>query len=296
MAEGSRGGLFYRLIIVAATVIWGSSFVIVKDVTDYLTPAWLLAIRFFIAAVILAAVFLNRKEFYFERSHVLCGALFGTALFIAYYVQTWGITFTTPGKNAFLTGTYCVLVPFFAWFATRKSPTKFNLLAAVICLIGIGFVSLSGDLSVNIGDALTLLCAVFYAIHIVLVSRFSEGRDIMVLTMWQFAFAGLWALAVGLVAEPLPVALAGLSLPQFAQLGYLAVICTALALLFQNMGQAKIPPAQASLLLSLESPFGVAFSVALGAEILTGKILFGFALIFFAIVISEVFPTLFEKE
>ena len=282
--------MIYRLLIVAATVIWGSSFVIVKDVTTYMTPAWLLFIRFLGASLILALVFLKYRQFYFKKDHILYGALFGLALFTAYYVQTQGIIYTTPGKNAFLTGTYCVMVPFLAWAVTKRRPTKFNLLAAFLCIVGVGFISLNGDAGVNIGDVLTLGCAVFYATHIVLVSKFSPGRNIFVLTMWQFFFVAVLSAVVGLVSEPAPAILASMQPEQFIQLAYLTVACTALALLFQNIGQANIPPASASLLLSLESPFGVFFSVLAGAEVLTGQIVFGFVLVFAAIVVSEVLP------
>lgn len=188
--------MVYRLLIVVATIIWGSSFVIVKDVTGFLTTGWILVVRFSVAAVLLALVFAKKRHLYLQRDYLFYGGLFGVALFLAYYVQTQGLIYTTPGKNAFLTGTYCVLVPFFAWFATRKRPTLINVGAALLCIAGVGLVSLSGDLTVNVGDALTLLCAVFYALHIVLVSRFSQGRDIFVLTMWQFAGVALCALSL----------------------------------------------------------------------------------------------------
>lgn len=287
--------MVYRLLIVVATIIWGSSFVIVKDVTGFLTTGWILVVRFSVAAVLLALVFAKKRHLYLQRDYLFYGGLFGVALFLAYYVQTQGLIYTTPGKNAFLTGTYCVLVPFFAWFATRKRPTLINVGAALLCIAGVGLVSLSGDLTVNVGDALTLLCAVFYALHIVLVSRFSQGRDIFMLTMWQFAGVALCALVVALITEPAPVVLTCLSLEQFVQLTYLAVACTTLALLFQNIGQKHLPPSSASLLLSLESPFGVAFSVAFGAETLNAQVLCGFVLIFAAIMVSEVLPEHLSK-
>ena len=289
--------MIYRLLIVLATLIWGSSFVMVKDVTDYLDPSLILLVRFAVAAVVLALVFAPKKRhLYFQRSYVLIGLMFGVALFFAYYVQTWGVVFTTPGKNAFLTGTYCVMVPFLAWAVSRKRPTAFNLGAAVLCIAGIGLVSLGDVDGFNIGDGLTLLCAFFYAVHIVLVFKFSEGRDIFVLTMWQFAGVALCSVVAMVVVGASPAAFGVLDAGQWGQLAYLALCCTTLALLFQNIGQANIPPASASLLLSLESPFGVAFSVALGAEVLQPKTLLGFVLIFAAILISEVLPDVMAKR
>ena len=279
----------YRLLIIAATIIWGSSFVIVKDVTNSMPPAWILVVRFTAAAIIMAVAFLKYRELYFERSHVGFGLLFGLAMFLAYYTQTIGITDTTPGKNAFLTGTYCVIVPFLAWVLVRRRPNRYNIVAAVLCIVGIGFISLDGSLTMRFGDAMTLVCAVFYALHIILVSQFAQGRNIYVLTMWQFVGVAICSLIVGGLFEPMPD-WAAVPMDCWVSLAYLAVACTTVALLFQNIGQAHLPPASAALLLSLEAVFGVAFSVALGAETLTLRIVFGFALVFVAIIVSEVLP------
>ena len=279
----------YRVLIIVATVIWGSSFVIVKDVTSLVSPAYLLAVRFTAAALIMGVALVRRRRLYLERSHVGAGLLFGLVMFAAYYLQTVGITDTTPGKNAFLTGTYCVIVPFLAWALFKRKPNRYNIVAAALCIGGVGLISLDGDLSIRFGDAMTLACAFFYALHIVLVSRLAEGRDIFVLTMWQFAGVALCSWGTGLIFESAP---AWASLPPecWASLAYLAVACTTLALLFQNIGQAHLPPASAALLLSLEAVFGVAFSVAFGAEELNVRIVAGFALVFAAIVVSEVLP------
>ena len=285
----------YRLLIIAATIIWGSSFVIVKDVTNSMPPAWILVVRFTAAAIIMAVAFLKYRELYFERSHVGFGLLFGLAMFLAYYTQTIGITDTTPGKNAFLTGTYCVIVPFLAWVLVRRRPNRYNIVAAVLCIVGIGFISLDGSLTMRFGDAMTLVCAVFYALHIILVSQFAQGRNIYVLTMWQFAGVAICSRFVGGLFEPMPDR-AAVPMDCWVSLAYLAVACTTVALLFQNIGQAHLPPASAALLLSLEAVFGVAFSVALGAETLTLRIVFGFALVFVAIIVSEVLPERANKS
>lgn len=279
----------YRLLIIIATIIWGSSFVIVKDVTNTMSPAWILAVRFTAATVIMVVALLKYRHLYFERSHVGFGLLFGLAMFLAYYTQTVGITDTTPGKNAFLTGTYCVIVPFLAWVLLRRRPNRYNIVAALLCIVGIGFISLDGSLTMRFGDAMTLVCAVFYALHIILVSQFAQGRNIYVLTMWQFLGVAVCSFIVGFAFETAPD-WSTLPMDSWISLAYLAVACTTLALLFQNIGQAHLPPSSAALLLSLEAVFGVAFSVALGAETLTLRIVIGFALVFVAIIVSEVLP------
>lgn len=285
----------YKLLIVLATLIWGSSFVLVKGLTDTVSPAWILVFRFALATVLLAIVFIKKRSLFFRVEYIGLGALFGFLLFMAYYLQTIGITDTTPGKNAFLTGTYCVMVPFLAWVIQRKRPHLFNIIAACICIAGIGLVSLSGGFTMSFGDALTLCCAVFYGLHICFVAKFSFHRDIFVLTMWQFAFVTLFSLISGALFEPMPD-WGGLDAQTWGGLLYLAIGCTTLALLFQNMGQQKLPPSTSALLLSLESPFGVAFSVAFGAEMLTARMVLGFVLIFAAILVSELAPGFLQKK
>ena len=278
-------GFLARAALIAATVIWGSSFIIVKDVTATLPASTLLAIRFLSAAVILGLVFLpkNRK---IDVGYIWRGGILGVLLYTAYTLQTLGIADTTPGKNAFLTAVYCVMVPFFAWGISKKRPDRYNLIAAFVCITGIGLVSLNDDLTIRGGDLLTLAGGVFFALHIIAVSRFSDGRDSVPLTVFQFASSGICALVVALIFERGGVT-GEISGELVLGVAYLAVCCTAVALFFQNFGQKYTEPSTASLLLSLESVFGVIFSAAMGREELNAKIIAGFVLIFAAVVISE---------
>lgn len=271
-----------RPMLFAATLIWGSSFVVLKNTLDSVPVFLLLAVRFLVAAALLAVVFHGRLAG-LGKDCVFYGAVMGLLLLAAYCVQTFGLAGTTPGKNAFLTAVYCVIVPFFSWAVTRVRPDKYNLAAALLCIAGIGLVSLSGDLTMTPGDALTLLSGFFYAAHIVCVSRFSKRHDIITLTVLQFAVTGAGALLLALLFErPLTI-----PLQAAPGLAYLSVVSTALALLFQNIGQKYTEPAAASVLLSLEAPFGVLFSLLFYGELPTGRMLAGFALIFAAVICSE---------
>ena len=103
------------VLLFLAALIWGSSFIIMKNATDFLTPAVLLSVRFVLAAIFLCVLFFKQIKKY-PKNKVKGALLTGCCLFIAYYVQTWGLSFTTPGKNAFLTAIYCAIVPFLTWF------------------------------------------------------------------------------------------------------------------------------------------------------------------------------------
>ena len=272
-------------MLFAAALIWGTSFFIMKNALDNVPVFALLAIRFTAGAILLSIVCIKKwKDFTFD--YLWRGAVVGGFLFLAYTVQTFGLSMTTPSKNAFLTSVYCVMVPFFTWLVVRRRPDKFNIAAALLCVLGVGLVSLNEQLSVNLGDLLTLLCAVFYASHIVTVEKLSPGKDIYLITIFQFAFAALYSWIGTLSTEVFPTR--AITDPTvFLPLAYLCVMATTVALLFQNVGQIWSDPASASVILSLESVFGVLFSVICYGDLVTAPMALGFVFIFVAVVCSE---------
>lgn len=273
------------IMLFMTALIWGSSFIVMKNATDFLTPAILLFIRFTMASIILCLLFFKKIKA-FPLKKIKFGLLTGCCLFLAYYVQTWGLSYTTPGKNAFLTAVYCAIVPFLVWITDHKKPDIYNFVAAFMCVIGIGLVSLSGDLSINIGDLLTLIGGCFYAIHILMVKKLSKGVDGIAFTVFQFIGAAIIAYFVSFFSEDFSI----MSMIQpsiYFQLFYLAFFATAVCLVFQTIGQKYTSECNASLILSLESVFGALFSILFYNETLTSKVLCGFIIIFAAIVISE---------
>lgn len=272
-----------RLALICTTLIWGTSFVILKSTLDNITPLWILALRFSgAAAVVFLAALPSLKKL--DRQYIKGGALMGTFLATAYTVQTYGLVFTTPGKNAFLTATYCILVPFLYWGIYKRKPDKYNISSAIIGLVGMGFVCLQNDLSVNIGDMLTIFCGLFYGLHIIVTARYVEDRDPLLLTLIQFAVAALLCFVFALLFEPKPQSLPTNS---WWAIAYLSIMCTGACFLFQTFGQKYTPPSAAALIMTLESVFGTALSIVLGQEILSAGIIIGFLLIFIAIIISE---------
>lgn len=283
-------------MLIVATVIWGLSFVVMKDAVDVLQPAYLIGFRFLATGLILFVVFFRRVKAAFSggkgKDYLVKGVIVGLLCYLAFWVQTIGLDNTTPGKNAFLTATYCVIVPFAWWIIARKRPTAFNLIAAFLCVIGIGMVSLQGSLgklAMSYGDLMTLVSALMFAVHIVYVSKFSESNDVLVLTVIQFLVGGVCGIVYGMGFETLPP-VSALTPEFFWNMAYLVIFASCVALVFQNVALAHVPPAQASLFLSLESVFGVLFSVMLYGEEVGLRLIGGFALIFIAIVVSEIFP------
>lgn len=272
-----------RFVILFAAVIWGSSFVVLKNTLDALPILFILAFRFLTAGALLAIVF-RKKLRLVDRGYLAVSGLIGICLFFAYYLQTIGLAHTTPGKNAFLTAVYCVIVPFMFWLTDKKRPDRYNIIAAVTGLTGIGFISLTDSFTVSFGDYMTLASGFFWAAQIVLIARFSRGRDPILLTVLQFFACGGCAAIASLLTDTMP---SGWFSGTWRELLYMAIFCTALTLLCQNWGQSKLPPSNAAILLSLEAVFGVFFSVLLYGEALTPRLLAGFCLVFAAVIISE---------
>ena len=280
----------WKIALAGAAAIWGGSFVVIKGALDVVPPCWLMFVRFFFSALIVGALFWKRVRPHLDASTLRCGAVLGILSGTAFVVQNIGLTDTTPGRNAFLTATYCVMVPFVNWAVARRRPGATSIVAAALGILGVGLLSLSDDFSVGLswGDMLTLVSAVLYALHIVAVARFSaSGHEVMTMTVTQLAMSAVVSLAAALVLEGV------IDFGVFADPGiwgalfYLVILSSAVCMVVQNLGQAHVPPAPASLLLSLESVFAVIASVLFYGEVVTPRLACGFASIFAAVVVSE---------
>lgn len=288
----NRMGLWGRLALLTTAVIWGSSFVILKNAIDGLGVMWVLAMRFTISAALLLALAGKRLRSV-SRASVRGSVLIGVCLAAAYIVQTYGLKYTTPGKNAFLTTTYCVMVPFLAWLVYKRKPGLHNVAAAVLCVAGIGFVALdAGFGEVNTGDVLTIFSGVFYALQIILMEQYISGCDSLSVSAVEFSTAAVICLVGTFAFEGTPVMPASGQI--FAVL-YLAVMCTALCFFLQAWGMKYTPSSTAAMIMTLEAVFGTIFSVILYHEQVTPRLLAGFALIFVAVVLSETGTELLKK-
>lgn len=281
----------WKIALAGAAAIWGGSFVVIKGALDVVPPCWLMFVRFFFSALIVGALFWKRVRPHLDASTLRCGAVLGILSGTAFVVQNIGLADTTPGRNAFLTATYCVMVPFVNWAVARRRPGATSIVAAALGILGVGLLSLGDDFSVGLGwgDMLTLVSAALYALHIVAVARFSaSGHEVMTMTVTQLAMSAVVSLAAALVLEGV------IDFGVFADPGiwgalfYLVILSSAVCMVVQNLGQAHVPPAPASLLLSLESVFAVIASVLFYGEVVTPRLACGFASIFAAVVVSEV--------
>ncbi len=272
-----------ELGLLFVTVVWGAGFVVTKNAVTLMPASFLLVVRFGAAGLLLALVFRKRLR-NLRAPDLKAGLLIGLLNFVSYEMQTWGVKYTTAGNNAFLTAVYCVAVPFLYWAVRRRRPTAAHIVSAFLCVAGVGLLSLHGKFSMNPGDLLSLGCGLVFAVQIVAIGIVAETRDPILLAVTQCVFTALAALPAAALTETLP---ARVPPEAIASLAFLAVCGTALATLIQMVAQKYVAPGKASLIMSLESVFGCLGGILFLGEPAAPRTIEGFALIFAAVVLSE---------
>lgn len=279
------------LLLTAA--IWGVGFPATKQALECgFGASSVIFLRFSLASLILLAFFW-RRLCTITRAELRQGVIAGVLLFGGYIIQTLSMVFTEPSHTAFITATYVIMVPFVLWAMYHRRPPAKSFVASLITLLGI--VVLTGGVgeSMNLGDLLSLLCAVVFTLHLCYLGHVAQEMDTVKLTFLQVAVvAGLsLLLMLWLDGETLPQAdWAGGWLP----IAYMAVFGTCLCFFLQTFGQKHTTSTKASILLCTESLFGSLFSVCLGFEPVTLHMLAGGLLLFGAIVLVE--SNLFQKH
>ena len=271
----------FSLLLVA--IIWGSGFIFMKNTLDFLDPIYIISLRFTISFLVMGALFF-KKLIKINIKDLRAGAIIGLFLFIAFLSQSVGLQYTTVSNQAFITASNVVLVPFLYWFISKKKPRKYEVIAVILCFIGIGVLSVESGFKVGLGDALTMICAIFFAFHIVSIGVFSKKHDPVVMVIVQFGVAAMLSLAVAFIMNtpfnPMT------SETTFSIL-YMSLVATLLAFGMQNIAQKYTSSTHAALILSTESVFGSLFAIFLLGDNLTLKLIIGSLLVLISIVIAE---------
>lgn len=271
------------LLLVA--LIWGSGFVATKTTLVEVTPYYLMAFRFAIGTLLLGVFFWKRIAAA-KKQDIIAGSVIGIFMFSAFAAQTIGLLYTTASKQAFLTGTNVVIVPFLAWALYRKKPDVYSFAATFVALGGIALLTLQGTLALGLGDSLTLLCAVLFAGHIVAIGHFAKDQDPIVLAAIQMGFTTVFSFAFAVLsAEPWPVP--NMTGSGWSGILYMGIASSFFAFTIQNVAQRYTTSTHAALILCLESVFGTLLSVWLLGEEMTVKMILGCVLIMVAIVTAE---------
>ncbi len=277
------------IALLGATVIWGSAFIAQSVGMDKIGPFTFQAVRCFLAVVFLfpaSALFSRGKPFWKSwadpalwRSGVICGL----ALFAASSLQQIGLVYTDAGKAGFLTAMYIVFVPFLGLFLGQR-PGRNALLSLIPAIVGLYLLSCTSVSGINKGDVLLLLCAVAFSVQILLIDRHCAGLDGLKLNCIQALVAAVLSVPWALLTETVDASrIASCWLP----LGYAGVLSMGVAYTLQIVGQKRVAPSAAALLMSLESVFAALFGWLLLHETMTRAEELGCVLVFAAVVISQ---------
>ncbi len=272
--------------LVFAAFLYGSTFVIVQDALDDITPFGYLVIRFATGVLALApfaVLALRRMSPTTRRLLWRAGAISGALLFVGYATQTVGLQYTESSTSAFITGLYVVFTPMAEAVVRRRFPAGSVCIGIVVATIGLFFLT-GAELGLGRGEWLTLVCAIAFGVQIMYMGAFADRLDPIPFTMVQLAMVGLLAVpptvGTGLGTLTAAALLAGV---------FTGIACSSVALSLQVYGQRRISPSRAALILLTEPVFAGIIGFWNGED-LGGTKLLGAGVILVGIAIAELAP------
>lgn len=279
-----RTSLLASAALLAMAASWGSTFYLIKDLLDRVPVTDFLAVRFAVASVVLLLIApraVGRLSPAKRKHALVLGCLYGGAQIL----QTAGLAHTAASVSGFITGMYVVATPLFAALILRTRIVPMTWFAVFLAVCGLGVLTLSG-VAVGYGEAITLIAAMMYALHIVGLGAWSNAADAIGMSILQ-----ILVITVICTIAALP---GGIQTPttraDWISLLYMAVIAGALALLGQTWAQAHLPPTRSAIIMSMEPVFAAFFAVLLGGESVTARMVIGGSLVVTAMLIVEILP------
>ena len=264
----------WALLGVAAA--WGLAFVVMKDAIERQSVNNFLFTRFSLAVVVMVLI---RPQVIkkFNKDLLLRGSMAGVFLGFGYIFQTLGLERTGAAITGFITGLYVVLTPLLASFILKERIGGFVWLCIFIATIGLALLSVQG-FSVGFGEMLVLMSAIFFAAHIIALSKWSPGRDVYAMTVVQLTICALMAGIASIPEGYAPPPDRGV----WAVVVFTAVFATAVAFIIQTWSQAHISATKVAVILTMEVVFAALFAVIFGGEVLTLQVLLGGLLVLLA--------------
>lgn len=273
-----------NLVLIVVTIIWGGGFIATSTALNVFSPFTILMIRF-VGAAILPLILAGKAWKSISMREVKQGIFVGTLLFLSFAFQTFGLQTTTPGKNAFLTATNVIIVPYLLWLLFHQKPNRKAMISCFICVCGIALLTLEAQsLTLSSGDLLSLVCAIFFAAHMIALERYGKDVNVLVMTALQMLTAGILAAVSALLWESWPAVVSGEAI---GALGYSIFISTMLAYLLQTWAQKHTTASEAALILSMEALWAAVFSFLFLHETMTLSMIIGAALILSSILYSQ---------
>ena len=280
-----------NLLLLLTAMIWGSSFVAQRQGMDHVSPFTFNGVRFVIGACsLLPVIFFSKYKNkgcdtapLLSKQTIMGGLALGMVLFCGASLQQIGIVSTTAGKAGFITGLYVIIVPLLGLFWKQRTGSG-TWIGAILAVIGMYFLSITDGFSMSKGDLLVLCSALFWAMHVQLVSKLCQKYDALQISFYQFIFCALLSLLTAFQWES--VTIEGLRGAMFPIL-YTGIFSVGIAYTLQVVAQQKAHPAHAAIILSLEAVFAAVCGYLILNEILTMRGLFGCSLMLAGMLLSQ---------
>ena len=290
--KSSKKMIVADILCLVVAAIWGSGFIASQMALDAnMSASLIMMTRFILAAVVMLIVCLPRLK-RIQKREWKRGMLAGVFLYGAFFTQIIGQKYTTVSHCAFFTATNVVIVPFIVWIVSGKRPSLKTFALTAATLLGISVLSIqpgSFEFNFNFGDAMSLVCAVLFAMHIACLGETDADADVMLVNLVQLSTAAVISTVVYLLTDLGAASRVDwhLGLPAILFLG---LFSTCLCYFLQTLAQKYTTPAQAGVLLSTEGLFGSLMSVLLGMEKVTANLIVGGLIILTVVVLMEL-PT-----
>ncbi|PLR81096.1 EamA family transporter [Bacillus canaveralius] len=285
--------LFADFSLLLIAFVWGSTFVLVQNAIAFLDPFSFNGIRFFLAAILLGGwLFLfERKQLrHLNKKIVMSGLFLGFLLFIGYAFQTAGLLYTTSSKAGFITGLSVVMVPIFAIYLLNERPGRNAVIGIIGATAGLYLLTMAGTSGLTTGDGLVFVCAIGFAMHILMTGKYAGQFPALLLTMIQVSTVALLsAISAFLFEDWQSVAKHDILLSRdvAAALLITAVFATALAFLAQTSFQKFTTPTRVALIFAMEPVFAAVTAYVWAGERLSFSAVLGCMLIFAGMVFAE---------
>jgi drug/metabolite transporter (DMT)-like permease len=267
------------------SIIWGSTFIITKQVIENMPVFSFLTLRFALASLLLWIISFPRIK-RLSAQTISDGSILGTVLFLTCAFQTVGLKYTSASVTAFITGLYVVIVPILSLIILKKKPDQYLILGVFLSFAGLSLITLNGRIALSKGEALVLANALFASFHIVLTDHYSRRNDIFLLTAVQISVVLIFSFFTSLLFEP-----DGLFCNYGNQLLFAlfltGIFATVVAFLVQTGLQQYTTPTKAAVLYGMEPVSSAFFSYFIGAELLTLRQYTGAMIIIFAMIFVE---------
>ena len=301
---------FAEFALIFATVIWGGTFVIIKESLDDVSTLLFISIRFIFASLLLLPFLVKRKKL-ITKSLLKEGTLLGFFLFLGFAFQTIGLKYTTATRSGFLTGISVIIIPFLQLIIEKRPPTKGTIAGTILVFFGLAFLSSKGDsifsvfseigTNFNFGDFLTLLCTIFFATQIVLIDIVSKKYDFVSLLFVQLATVGILSALGSILFDVAMIEELKLIPTNYLIFGifYTGLLATLFNIGIQTKFQKEITPTKAGIIFSFEPIFSALFAFFLLNEKITNFGLIGSMMIFLGLIVSETYEkmrTVYERR